>query len=157
MSKTEWGVKRICPSCGTKYYDFEKKPIICPKCNFEFDPDLLLKSKKGRGFLNKTEESNANAVIPSEDSARIDGTITDDVSDSDGLEIEDEIEDQEILDIEDEIENQIDSNSDLEIEGEIKNNNIEVEETEEMPFIEDELEDENEVSVEVEDEEKDNS
>ena len=47
MSKPEWGIKRVCPSCSIKYYDFNKSPIICPKCEFEFDPDLLLKSRKG--------------------------------------------------------------------------------------------------------------
>ena len=26
------GKKRICASCGTKFYDLNKDPIICPKC-----------------------------------------------------------------------------------------------------------------------------
>ena len=55
MSKPEWGIKRVCPSCSIKYYDFNKNPIICPKCEFEFDPDLLLKSRKGRSIATKTE------------------------------------------------------------------------------------------------------
>ena len=50
MSEPEWGIKRVCPSCSIKYYDFNKSPIICPKCEFEFDPDLLLKSRKGRSI-----------------------------------------------------------------------------------------------------------
>ena len=25
MAKPEWGRKRICPSCGTKYYDFKNE------------------------------------------------------------------------------------------------------------------------------------
>ena len=56
MSKPEWGIKRLCPSCGIKYYDFNKETIKCPKCEFEFDPDLLLKSRKGRGVSSKVEE-----------------------------------------------------------------------------------------------------
>ena len=31
MAKPEWGVKRTGP-CGTKFYDFNKRPIICPSC-----------------------------------------------------------------------------------------------------------------------------
>ena len=27
MAKPEWGVKRICSACGTKYYDFNNSPI----------------------------------------------------------------------------------------------------------------------------------
>ena len=57
MSKPEWGIKRVCPSCSIKYYDFNKNPIICPKCEFEFDPDLLLKSRKGRSIATKTEDN----------------------------------------------------------------------------------------------------
>ena len=53
MAKPEWGRKRICPSCGTKYYDFKKSPIICPSCGAEFDPDLYLRSRKGKVYQLK--------------------------------------------------------------------------------------------------------
>ena len=48
MNEIELGVKRRCISCGTKFYDFLKSPITCPKCGAEFDPEQLLKSRKGR-------------------------------------------------------------------------------------------------------------
>ena len=48
MSKIELGVKRRCVSCSTKFYDFLKTPILCPNCGTEFDPEQLLKSRKGR-------------------------------------------------------------------------------------------------------------
>ncbi len=48
MNEIELGVKRRCVSCGTKFYDFLKSPISCPKCGAEFDPEQLLKSRKGR-------------------------------------------------------------------------------------------------------------
>ena len=48
MTEIELGVKRRCISCGTKFYDFLKAPIICPNCTAEFDPEQLLKSRKGR-------------------------------------------------------------------------------------------------------------
>ena len=28
VAKPEWGAKRICPSCGTRYYDLLRKPVI---------------------------------------------------------------------------------------------------------------------------------
>lgn len=37
MAKPELGVKRLCPSCGTKYYDLNRSPILCPKCGTVFD------------------------------------------------------------------------------------------------------------------------
>ncbi len=49
MAKAEWGLKRICPSCGTRYYDMKKNPPVCPSCGTAFDPDALLKTRRGRG------------------------------------------------------------------------------------------------------------
>lgn len=48
MSKPEWGTKRICQSCATKFYDFGRTPIVCPKCGTVFDPEILLKSRRAR-------------------------------------------------------------------------------------------------------------
>ena len=32
MAKPEWGVKRACLACGTRFYDMQKAPILCPSC-----------------------------------------------------------------------------------------------------------------------------
>ena len=37
MAKPELGTKRLCGSCGAKFYDLSKDPIICPKCGTVFD------------------------------------------------------------------------------------------------------------------------
>ena len=58
MAKPEWGKKRTCQSCGTKYYDLNKTPMICPSCGVEFDPDLLLKTKKGKSLSSKIISNN---------------------------------------------------------------------------------------------------
>ena len=31
-------MKRVCPNCGTNYYDLERDPIICPSCGVKFKP-----------------------------------------------------------------------------------------------------------------------
>ena len=67
MSKPEWGIKRVCPSCSIKYYDFNKNPIICPKCEFEFDPDLLLKSRKGRSIASKIDNNEVSSDVKKEE------------------------------------------------------------------------------------------
>ncbi len=36
MTKAELGTKRLCPNCGTKYYDLNRSPIVCPKCGTVF-------------------------------------------------------------------------------------------------------------------------
>lgn len=48
MAKPEWGVKRICHSCGTRYYDMLREPIVCPKCATQYDPDAFLRSRRAR-------------------------------------------------------------------------------------------------------------
>lgn len=37
VAKLDLGTKRVCPNCGTKYYDLNKDPIICPKCGTHFE------------------------------------------------------------------------------------------------------------------------
>ena len=48
MAKPEWGTKRICPSCGARYYDLMHDPIVCPRCSTPFDPEALLRARRAR-------------------------------------------------------------------------------------------------------------
>ena len=32
MPKDEWGAKRVCPTCGTRFYDLQHDPMTCPNC-----------------------------------------------------------------------------------------------------------------------------
>lgn len=48
MSKPEWGTKRTCQSCSAHFYDLRKDPIVCPKCGTTYDPEAVLKSRRGR-------------------------------------------------------------------------------------------------------------
>jgi uncharacterized protein (TIGR02300 family) len=36
VAKPELGTKRLCGGCGVKFYDLNKDPIVCPKCNTVF-------------------------------------------------------------------------------------------------------------------------
>jgi len=143
MSKPEWGVKRICPSCGIKYYDFGKSPIICPQCNFEFDPDFLLKSRKGRGINNKVEENNKNNL--EEDKIPL----------TNEEELENNSDIEKVIDIDDD--NEIESSIEKEIEENLDETIVQnTEENEDdVPFIEEDL-DEGDVSIEIDEEEDKN-
>jgi uncharacterized protein (TIGR02300 family) len=48
LAKPEWGTKRICPSCGTRYYDLLREQVICPKCSTPYDPEAFLKARRAR-------------------------------------------------------------------------------------------------------------
>ena len=51
MAKADLGIKRACLSCGMKFYDFNRTPIICPGCSAEFNLENLLTSRKGRSAV----------------------------------------------------------------------------------------------------------
>jgi uncharacterized protein (TIGR02300 family) len=48
VNKPELGVKRDCPECGARFYDLNKEPAHCPKCDHSFVPEALLKPRKPR-------------------------------------------------------------------------------------------------------------
>jgi uncharacterized protein (TIGR02300 family) len=57
MAKAELGLKRSCLSCGMKFYDFGRTPIICPGCQAEFDPESLVRSRRGRATAKPAPKS----------------------------------------------------------------------------------------------------
>ena len=66
MAKAELGLKRTCLSCGMRYYDFNRTPIICPGCQTAFDPELVVRSRRGRAAPkseNKADKANASTVV----------------------------------------------------------------------------------------------
>jgi len=49
VAKPEWGTKRQCPACGGRFYDLGKAdPVVCIKCEHAFEPEILLKPRRGR-------------------------------------------------------------------------------------------------------------
>ena len=51
MVKPEWGTKRTCPKCATRFYDLGKEdPVTCIACGVTFNPEAILKSKQPMPF-----------------------------------------------------------------------------------------------------------
>jgi uncharacterized protein (TIGR02300 family) len=48
LAKPEWGTKRICQSCGTRFYDLGRTPIVCPSCGAVFDLEILSRARRAR-------------------------------------------------------------------------------------------------------------
>ncbi|MBV8549042.1 MAG: TIGR02300 family protein [Alphaproteobacteria bacterium] len=91
MSKAEWGLKRVCPSCGARYYDMKKNPPVCPSCSTTFDPENLMRTRRGRAAPKPAPEE----VI--EDLPVVDGDDAEDALIEDAEELAD---DDEVLDVE---------------------------------------------------------
>ena len=73
MAKVELGLKRTCLSCDMRFYDFKRRPIVCPGCSTEFDPENLLKGRKSRAAPKSTKKANV-----SDDAADLEETEFDD-------------------------------------------------------------------------------
>lgn len=50
MPKDEWGVKRLCPHCASRFYDLRRDPMTCPECGHAFSAESLVASR-GRAMI----------------------------------------------------------------------------------------------------------
>ena len=115
MDKAELGNKRLCNSCGTKFYDLKKEVPICPKCGVEFI--IKIKPRLGRPPLNKKTQNIQK--IDKVEAEQIPSEIDNKEKDN----IEEEMED--LISIDDIDEDIIDEENDIEIESEIEIENDE--------------------------------
>ena len=56
MPKDEWGVKRLCPHCASRFYDLRRDPMTCPECGHTFTADSLI---AGRGRVLISDKTSA--------------------------------------------------------------------------------------------------
>ena len=89
MAKAKLGTKRTCTSCGLRYYDLNKTPIICPSCNAEFDPEALLKTRKSRQIVKASSDEEGKAA---DVAASVLDHKTDETSSSDNQVMSDELD-----------------------------------------------------------------
>ena len=98
------GMKRICTGCGNRFYDLNKRPIVCPACSVEFTGEIKIKSRRGRDAIEDTKEGqvseataneNEEDILDEEDDLEV-------VSLEDVEEMEDEDEDDEAMTLDDE-------------------------------------------------------
>jgi uncharacterized protein (TIGR02300 family) len=64
LAKPEWGTKRICHSCGRRFYDLLRHPIVCPNCGSEFDAEALLRTRRSRSVVSEREPAVVEAAPP---------------------------------------------------------------------------------------------
>ena len=75
MVKPEWGTKRSCPKCGTRFYDLGKDdPVTCIECGEEWSPEPVLKTKQPIPFEEneKKKDKEADSDLADDDLEDID-------------------------------------------------------------------------------------
>nr|WP_209015358.1 TIGR02300 family protein [Roseibium limicola] len=108
VAKPELGTKRLCASCGAKYYDLNRDPIVCPKCGTVFEAVQATRAvqtsraAKASKVVAETDDdddeeddSGPEIVSLEEADAEAEGTDGDDVPDIDG---DDDLDDDDDAD-----------------------------------------------------------
>jgi len=103
LAKPEWGLKRTCLSCGARFYDMQRNPIVCPTCETEFDPLALVRPRRARVAAAasqakaKVEAERKSAGETSEESGD-DLLVDDDMEmDDDDINLDDDNDDDDLI------------------------------------------------------------
>lgn len=84
MVKPEWGSKRTCPKCSTRFYDLgNDDPVTCIECGTEFIPEPVLKSKQPLPF-DEADKKKKDEDLAADD--------LEDVEDDDGGSADDDVD-----------------------------------------------------------------
>jgi uncharacterized protein (TIGR02300 family) len=109
LAKPEWGQKRACPGCGSRFYDLLRDPITCPSCGATVAPTAFSKTRRSRSVAAKAAaksavvveaaatatvanvpvDDEATGIVADDDNDEVIGIITDDDDDDDDDLIED--------------------------------------------------------------------
>lgn len=99
MPKEEWGVKRVCPTTGKRFYDLNKDPIVSPYTgevvDFETGKTRMIEADGEDAASMKAKSVNEDdIVLDDDDAADIDlgDDVLDDEDDNDDVSL-DEIAD----------------------------------------------------------------
>jgi len=94
LPKEDWGVKRICPTSGQRFYDLNKKPIISP---YTGETVTLDANTRTRVAVAEKPEVKAEEAAEPEEELLLDGDDDSDTS-VDGDLLDDSDEDNVSLD-----------------------------------------------------------
>lgn len=86
MPKEEWGTKRLCPACGSRFYDLRHDPMTCPACGAEFSAESLTSARTRSMIAEKASarDTESDDVIDDDlDDAADAGELDDDLLDED--------------------------------------------------------------------------
>lgn len=100
MAKSEWGLKRICPNCGVRYYDMKKKNPTCPSCGTVFDPEALVRARRGRVVAEDKAQKDIVSPEMVEEIRPTPEAEVDDIIIEDAEDIVDDLDVEEVIDVE---------------------------------------------------------
>jgi uncharacterized protein (TIGR02300 family) len=97
--KAEWGTKRICQSCGARFYDFQRSPIACPACGATFELETLQRARRTRGVTRSAAATTAVAAETADADEDELEAVADDASEDADYEDADELGEEGDVDV----------------------------------------------------------
>ena len=92
MAKPELGLKRVCVSCATRFYDLGRAPAVCPKCGTEQPVEQPRVRRSGNVVdLRKPKK----AAVPEDAEADVETEVEGDEAEEGVLEDTSDLEDDE--------------------------------------------------------------
>jgi uncharacterized protein (TIGR02300 family) len=89
VAKPEWGHKRTCQSCGCRFYDLKRAPIVCPRCGSTVEPEVPFKVRRAGGV--PVEPKVAAPVVIDPEAIEIEADdLADTTADDDEIGVEDD-------------------------------------------------------------------
>ena len=108
MPKEEWGVKRVCPTTGKRFYDLNKSPIVSPYTNevVELDQNknrmIAADAADMSTMRDKEADVDSEDIVLEEDDDDVEVDLADDILEDDE---EDTVPLEDIADISSEDDN----------------------------------------------------
>ena len=102
MPKEEWGVKRVCPTTGKRFYDLNKSPIVSPYTNevVELDQNknrmIAADAADMSTLRDKEADVGSEDIVLEEDDDDVEVVLADDILEDDE---EDSVPLEDIADI----------------------------------------------------------
>lgn len=83
MPNEEWGVKRVCPETGKRFYDLQKDPIVSPYTGKEYELSFFTNDKSKTSMADKADKSAVEAATEDDLGDDVDVLDEDDTADVD--------------------------------------------------------------------------
>ena len=89
MPKEEWGVKRVCPTTGKRFYDLNKSPIVSPYTNevVELDQNknrmIAADAADMSTVRDKEADVDSEDIVLEEDDDDVEVNLADDILEDD--------------------------------------------------------------------------
>jgi uncharacterized protein (TIGR02300 family) len=93
MVKPELGTKRVCVSCGARFYDLTRQPAVCPKCGTEQPVEQPRPRRSGGGNVVEDRRPKKPVPAPGAEDTDIEVEGVEDVEEEDVLEDATDLED----------------------------------------------------------------